>query len=262
MNSLISRRNFIISTTAALTTVAISRSPVQAQQFQCRQFHNQPENSPLHKALVDLWAAVKTETGGRFVVQTFAQNNNIPGSDPEALKMLVSGELEFFTLWGAILSAVVPPTEIQALPYIFKSRQQIFDVLDGKFGVYLHQEMAAKGIYGFPKGCFENGFRQISTSTKLIRNADDLIGVKIRTPDSQLFTDFFQSLGAEPKTINFGQLYESLKSSIVEGQDNPLEVTETNRFYEVQKYMSVTNHMWSGFNLLANLKFWNSVPVI
>lgn len=259
MNKLISRRRFMAIATATTTSVVIVKK-AQVAQFCCRQFHNQPEDSLLHKSLVDMWAAVKIETGGRFEVQTFAQNNNIPGGDPEALKMLVSGELEFFTLWGAPLGAAVPIAEIQALPFVFNSRQQVFTVMDGVFGNYLHKEIAAKGIYGFPKGCFENGYRQISTSTKPIRNAADLVGMKIRTPNSQLFNDFFKSLGAEPKTINFNQLYESLKNQVVDGQDNPLGVTETNKFYEVQKYTSITNHMWSGFNLLANLQFWNTVP--
>lgn len=259
MNKLLSRRKFM-AIAGATTASSIMVKKAQPAQLCYRQFHNQPEDSPLHKALVDMWAAVKTETGGRFQVQTFAQNDNIPGSDPEALKMLVSGELEFLTLWGAILGAVVPVAEIQALPFVFNTRQQVFNALDGKLGDYLHQEMAAKGIYGFPKGCFENGYRQISTSTKPIRNAADMVGMKIRTPNSEVFNDFFKSLGAEPKTINFLQLYDSLKNQVVDGQDNPLNVTETNKFYEVQKYMSITNHMWSGFNLLGNLQFWNTVP--
>ncbi|WP_028954218.1 TRAP transporter substrate-binding protein [Synechocystis sp. PCC 7509] len=261
MNKAISRRRFIAIATATTTSSLAIASKAQASaQFHCKQFHNQPKDSPLHKSLVAMWAAVKTETGGRFQVQTFAQNNNIPGSDPQALKMLVAGELEFFTLWGAILGAVVPVAEIQALPFIFKNRQQVFSVMDGKLGDYLRQEMALKGIYGFPQGCFENGYRQISTSTKPISDAADLVGLKIRTPSSQLFNDFFCSLGAEPKTINFEQLYGALKDRVVDGQDNPINVIETNKFYEVQKYMSITNHMWSGFNLLANLQFWQTVP--
>jgi tripartite ATP-independent transporter DctP family solute receptor len=258
MSQLLSRRRFMLATAA--TTVTLSHPPAAAKVFRARQFHNQPKTSSLHHALVRLWASVKAETGGRFVVKTFAENDHISGSDPAALEMLVSGELEFFTLWGAILGAVVPVTEIQALPYIFKDRRQVFDVIDGELEAYLRKEMATKGIYGLPNGCFENGFRQISTRTKPIHNANDIVDMPIRIPDSQVFTDFFQSIGAKPQIINFGQLYDSLKQGIIEGQDNPLNVTETNRFYEVQRYMSITNHMWSGFNLIANLKSWNLIP--
>jgi TRAP-type transport system periplasmic protein len=254
---LLSRRNFLLGTTAA--AVLLPRR-AQAKVFRCRQFHNQPADSLLHQSLVALWAAVAGQTEGRFIVETFAQNNGIPGSDPEALQMLVNGELEFFTLWGAILGAVVPVAEIQALPYIFKNRSQVFAAMDGELGTYLHREMLEKGIYGLPKGCFENGFRQISTRTQVISTAADLIGLKIRTPDSAVFTDFFKTLGATPQIVNFGQLYAALQRGDVDGQDNPLTVTAINRFYEVQSHISLTNHMWSGFNLIANLSFWQTVP--
>lgn len=261
-NKVLSRRSFVAGSTALLAMVALGQggTPGRDAQFTARQFHNQPEGTPLHKNLLGMWASVKAETDGRFVVQTFAQNNNLPGSDPEALKMLVSGELEFFTVWNAYFTELVPVVEIMALPYVFTSRKQVLSVLDGEFGDYLRTEMAAKGVYDFPRGCFENGFRQISTNSRPIRTAEDLVGLKIRTPDSDLFLDFFKTLGAEPVSTNFAQLYEALKNGTVDGQDNPVQVTEANKFYEVQKYLSITNHMWSGFNQLANLKFWNGLP--
>lgn len=256
-NPFLTRRNLLLGTAA---TVALRPRNTRTKVFRARQFHNQPSDSLLHHSLVDLWATVARQTKGYFLVETIAQNDNIPGSDPEALQMLVSGELEFFTLWGAILGTVVPVTEIQALPYIFKNRSQVFASLDGDLGNYLHREMASKGIYGFPKGCFENGFRQISTRNLAIATASDLKGVKIRVPDSAVFTEFFHALGASPQIINFGQLYAALQRGDVEGQDNPLTVTESNHFYQVQSHISLTNHMWSGFNLIANLRFWQTVP--
>lgn len=255
---MITRRVFLTGAAVTIGSLAFGDTPSAA--YHARQFHNQPENSSLHRNLAALWSSVEKETGGRMVVQTFPQNNNIPGSDPQALQMLVSGELEFFTLWSAILSAVVPVMEIEALPYIYADRAHVFEVMDGSFGQYLLGEMAAKGIHGFRGGCFENGFREISTSTKPIRTASDLEGLKVRTPDSQVFVDFFKTAGATPLIINFGDLYDALKTGKADGQDNPLNVTADNKFYEVQKYINTTDHMWSGFQQLANLKFWNSLP--
>jgi TRAP-type transport system periplasmic protein len=256
---MITRREFLTTAAAGVANLSLIKY-AQPPKPLLKQYHNQGTNSVLHKNLVEMWAAVDRETHGRFVVQTFAQNNNLPGSDPEALKMLVSGELQFFTLWGAILGIAVPVAEIQALPFVFSNRKQIFDSMDSELGKYLHSEMQTKGIYGFPGGCFENGFRQITSNNKPILNAADMVGLKIRTPDSQVFVDFFKTLGSEPLVINFGDLYEALKSGKADAQDNPLEVTTTNRFYEVQKYLSLTNHMWSGFNLLANLEYWKKIP--
>lgn len=261
MSRLLSRRNFVMGAAGSVTTIALSSIRSSATVYHLRQFHNQPPSSPLHQALVKMWAAVQTETNGRVIVATFAENDGIPGSDPQALDMLVAGELDFFTLMGGILSKVVPAAEIQGLPFVFKDLPQVFSVMDGELGTFLQKEMAAQKIYGFPSGCFDNGFRQIGTLSKPIRSVDDLSGLKIRLPDSPLFVDLFTALGADPKIINVAQLYESLKSGSVEAQENALPVMDLFKLYEVQKYLSLSNHMWSGFNLIANLKIWNTIPL-
>jgi tripartite ATP-independent transporter DctP family solute receptor len=228
--------------------------------WRARQFHNQPAQSHQHKFLVDLWDAVRSQTGGRFDVSVYAQNGNVPGSDPQALEMLVRGELEFFTLMGGILGKVVPAAEIQGLPFAFTSHEQVHRANDGALGEYLTRECAAKGIHRFPRGLMENGFRHIGMVDRPIRTADDLSGVRMRVPDGQMFRELFKELGAVPVTVNIKELYDGLKERRVDGQENPLVVTEFNKLYEVTRYMSLTSHMWSGFNLLANLEFWKNIP--
>src|SRR5258708_32009687 len=97
MSHLISRRHFTLGVLAAGGTMLATRR-AQAADFELRQIHNQPADSPLHMRLSEMWSAVKNETGGRVQVQTFSDNNQIPGGDPAALNMVVSGELDFFTL--------------------------------------------------------------------------------------------------------------------------------------------------------------------
>jgi tripartite ATP-independent transporter DctP family solute receptor len=244
---------------AAVAGCAVQTSKSQAS-WSARQFHNQPAQSHQHSFLVDMWAAVRAETDGRMNVTVFPQNNQIPGSDPAALDMLQKGELEFFTLMGGILGRAVPVTEIQGLPFAFTSHAQVHEVNDGAFGAYLGRECAAKGIHRFQYGLLENGFRQIGMIDRAIRNADDLAGMRMRVPDGEMFRDLFSSLGAVPVTVNIRDLYESMRARRVDGQENPLVITEVNKLYEVSHHQSITNHMWSGFNLLANLKFWNSLP--
>jgi tripartite ATP-independent transporter DctP family solute receptor len=253
-------RRALVGGAAALGSLAIfSRSGVAAD-FKFRQFHNQALSSPLHKRLVEMWAAVKTETNGRVDTEVFAENAGIQGSDPAALKMVISGELEFFTLMGGILGRKVPAAEIQGLPFAFTSHAQVHRVNDGTLGEYLGRECAAKGIYRFQYGLLENGFRNISMIDRPIERADDLRGVRMRVPDGQLSRDLFTALEAEPVTVNIRDLYDALKQRKVDGQENPLVVTEVNKLYEVTRYVSITHHMWSGFNLLANLRFWNALP--
>ena len=225
-----------------------------------RQFHNQPEQSHIHGFLVALWNGVREETLGRVDISVHARNADIPGSDPGALQMLVAGELEFLTLMGGILGQVVPVTEIQGLPFAFGSTEQVFAVMDGPLGNYLNSEMHARGIYGLPGCCFENGFRQIYGRERPVHAAADLAGYRMRVPDGRIFIDLFTALGAEPVVVNIKQLYQSLASAQVDGQENALVVHNVNRLYEVTRYLSVTNHMWSGFNLIANLAFWTRLP--
>lgn len=228
--------------------------------FAGRQFHNQPEASHTHGFLVALWEEVAQRTDGALKISVHAQNGGIPGSDPAALEMLVSGELELMTLMGGILGQIVPVAEIQGLPFAFTSHEEVHAVMRGALGDYLRSEMAAKGIHGFREGVLENGFRHIVSIARPVLGAEDLAGYRMRIPAGRMFEDLFRSLGAEPVMINIRELYAALAERRVDGQENPLVVTEVNRLYEVCRYVSLTGHMWSGFNLIANLRFWRSLP--
>ena len=174
--------------------------------------------------------------------------------------MLIAGELEFDILMGGILGHAVPAAEIQGLPFAFTSHAQVHRIMDGALGDYLRREMAAKGIYGLPFGCLENGFRHIVSREKPVRNAADLAGYRMRIPNGKVFRELFTALGAEPVVVNIDELYAALESGRVDGQENPLVVCEFNKLYQVARYVTLTNHMWSGFNLVANLGFWQSLP--
>jgi tripartite ATP-independent transporter DctP family solute receptor len=207
-----------------------------------------------------MWDAIRTETAGRVVTRVFAQNNNIPGSDPQALRMVVAGEIEFFTLMGGVLGNVAPATAVQSMPFAFRSAEHAHRAMDGPLGAYLRQEIEANGIHGFPVGSFDNGMRQISIAKHPVVVPDDLIGIRMRTPDAPLIADTFKAFGAEPVTVNSDSIYDALKSGRVDGQENPLALIELFRLYEVVRYISMTNHIWSGFNELAHLGTWRRLP--
>jgi tripartite ATP-independent transporter DctP family solute receptor len=259
MSHLISRRHFTFGLMAASSTMLAARRALAAD-FELRQFHNQPVDSPLHKRLVEMWAAVKGETGGRVQVQTFADNNQIAGGDPAALNMVVSGELDFFTLNGGSIGNLVPASNVQGILFAFRTPAQVFDALDGDLGDYLREEIKTKGLYAVPRGCFDNGFHQLTCATRPSRSVDDLQGLKIRTPDAPIYVEAWKVMGASPVVANLNKLYETLKNGTAEAQTNPLATAEFLKLYEVQKYVSMTNHGWSGFNLLANLKLWQRLP--
>jgi tripartite ATP-independent transporter DctP family solute receptor len=262
-NSIFTRRHLLGSAGAAATlsmpfisTLARAATP----QWTAKQFHNQPAASPLNEALVKLWAKVAKETKGRLVVTVYPQNNGIAGSDPAALEMLRKGELEFYTLLAGILSNAVPAMDIQGMPFAFKRSEQIHGAMDGELGSYLRAECKAKGIYLFPHGLLENGFRDLNTVERRVRVVDDMAGLRVRVPDGQIFRDLFTTLGAQPVTLNINKLYDGLKNGEVDAQENPLVICETNKLYEVTKFISTTHHSWAGFNLLGNDAFWNTLP--
>ena len=207
-----------------------------------------------------MWDAIRIDTGGRVDTRVFAQNNNIPGSDPQALRMVVAGEIEFFTLMGGVLGNVAPATAVQSMPFAFRSAEHAHHAMDGPLGAYLCKEMEANGLHGFPIGAFDNGMRQVSINKHPVVGPDDLIGIRMRTPEAPLIADTFKAFGAKPVTVNSDSIYAALKSGSVDAQENPLALIELFRLYEVVKYISVTNHIWSGFNELAHLGTWRRLP--
>ena len=255
----VGRRHFALGLLAAGGVMFVGRNS-RAADFPLRQFHNQPAESPLHTRLVEMWTAVKAETGGRVDVQTFAENDHLAGGDPAAFKMLVGGELDFFTLNGGVIGTIVPAMNVQNVPLSFRTPAQVYEALDGDLGDYLRGEMRSKGIYGVPRGCFENGMHQITCATRPIRTADDLSGLKMRSPAAPIYIDAWKTLGTEVVVANLDKLYETLKSGAAEAQADPFAIIELLKLYEVQKYVSITNHTWSGFNLITSLKLWERLP--
>jgi tripartite ATP-independent transporter DctP family solute receptor len=225
-----------------------------------RQFHNQPQDSHLHGFLVRLWDGVRDDTAGALDVSVHPQCGGLTGSDPQALSMLLSGELEFHTLMGGILSAVVPETDVQGIPFAWPDAPTIFRAMDGKLGAHLEEACARHGILMLPEATFENGFRHIGTSTRPVQDVGDLAGMRVRVPDGDIFRDLFARLGAVPVTVNIRDLYAAVAGRLVDAQENALVVMQVNRLLEPQKYLSLTGHMWTGFNFLGNLAFWHSLP--
>src|SRR5262249_9471640 len=123
----------------------------------------------------------------------------------------------------------------------------------------IRAELAQHGIHAFRRG-LQNGFHHLTTSTRPIRNADDLAGVRIRTPGGAIAADFFKAFGAEAGYVPFNQMYEALKARNFDGQSDPLGVVLSLKLYEVQIYLSLTGHWWSGFTLLVNGAAWRALP--
>lgn len=229
-------------------------------QWQARQYHYLSADSHVHPFLADLWEEVRQATDGRFRASVTASNAGLPGSHLAIVDLLIAGEIEFYVLMGGILGPLVPAMEIQGLPFAFSDHAQVHATLDGPLGDYLRSELAAKGIHALPYGLLENGFRHISTTDRPITKADDLEGMRIRIPEGRMFADAFSSLGAVPVEVNVLKLYPALQNREIDAQENPLSITEALHLHEVTRHIALTSHMWSGFNLIASRRFWDTLP--
>jgi TRAP-type transport system periplasmic protein len=249
-----------VVTGAATLGPAIMVRPARAAKYIFAQYHNQAASTPLHRNLTAMWRAISAETGGRVEATVSAENNKMPGGDPDALKMLIAGEIQFFTLMGGIIGTVVPVAEAQQLPFAFKAAADAHKAIDGPLGHYIGKEMAAKGMYLFPVAGFDNGMREVASIPRPIVAPSDFDAMTIRVPPGQMMRDTFAAFGAKPITTPANRIYDALKTGEVDAQENPLAIIEGFKLYELVKYVSLTNHMWSGFNEMAHLATWEALP--
>ena len=228
-----------------------------AAEFTYKYANNAPDSHPMNVRAREMAAAIKAETNGRFDLQIFP--NNQLGSDTDMLSQIRSGGIEFFTLSGLILATLVPAASINGIGFAFPDYDTVWKAMDGELGAFVRGEIAKANLVAMDK-IWDNGFRQTTSSTKPINSPDDFKGFKIRVPVSPLWTSMFKAFDASPASINFSEVYSALQTRIVEGQENPLALISTAKLYEVQKFCSLTNHMWDGFWFLANRRAWESVP--
>jgi TRAP-type transport system periplasmic protein len=248
-----SRRRFIAGTAAVTIAGAGTRAKAD---FRYRLGLSQPLDSPNYIRLQEMADKVHAETNGRMLIEVHGAS--ALGSDNAMLAMLQKNELELY-LGGNVFGPLVPTMEMPGLPFTFKSSANVFVALDGELGDYIRAEMLARGLYTFRRG-LDNGFHQLTTRTKPIRTVDDLVGMAIRTPVQTMTVDFFETLGAKPMKFNLNQLYEVLQNHTVDGQSDPLGLVMLMKLYEVQTYLSLTSHWWSGFTLVANADAWKALP--
>jgi tripartite ATP-independent transporter DctP family solute receptor len=131
--------------------------------------------------------------------------------------------------------------------------------MDGKLGAFIAGEIEKTGLHCFP-AFWENGFRQITTSKRAVKSVADLSGLKIRVPVNPLSISLFKNLGAAPVAMNFAELYSALQTGVVDGQENPLVIVETGKLFEVQKFASLSNHIWEGTPFVVNRRAWSALP--
>jgi tripartite ATP-independent transporter DctP family solute receptor len=255
----LSRRTLIQASgiAAAACAVPLKLAYGQAAEFTFKYANNQPPAHPMNVRAKQAADAIKAETNGRLDIQIFPSNQL--GSDTDTLSQLRSGGVEMFNLSGLILSTLVTPAALNGLGFAFADYNTVWRAMDGDVGAYIRAQIAKANLLALDK-IWDNGFRQITTSTKPINTPEDLRGFKIRVPVSPMWTSMFKAFDSAPASINASEMYTALQTKVVDGQENAIAVISNFKLYEVQKYCSYTNHMWDGFWTLINRRAWDRLP--
>jgi tripartite ATP-independent transporter DctP family solute receptor len=236
---------------------AIISFRAEAAEFTYKYGNQVQANHPVTVAMQKAADRIKAESGGRLEIAMFP--NSQLGGDTDMLSQIRTGALEFFTCSPLVLSSLVSVASINGLGFAFKDSDVAWAAMDGELGAFVRANIAKFNILAMEK-IWDSGYRQVTSSTKPIVTAADLSGFKIRVPVSPLWTSMFKAFGASPTGINFGEVYSALQTKIVDGQETPLVSIDSAKLYEVQKYCSMTNHMWDGYWCLANARAWQKLP--
>ena len=257
--SQMSRRAFLrtAAAAAALPTAAVLPRLAHAADFTFKIGHDLAESHPLHMRIVEAAKRITDETGGRFNLQVFA--NNQLGGDTDMLGQVRSGAIEMAFMPDMVLGTLAPIASITGVGFVFSAYPDVWKAMDGDLGATIRKGVNKTGLQVMDR-IWDNGFRQITSNVKPINTPEDLRGFKIRVPSAPLWISMFKAFGAGPTAMNSSELYSALQTKVVEGQENPLSNIFTQKTYEVQKYCSLTNHMWSGYWVLMNGRAWKGVP--
>jgi tripartite ATP-independent transporter DctP family solute receptor len=234
----------LVSTTKIAVAAALVVSGAAHAQFQDRAIRaslSLGKDHSLGQGLSKVVACAAQKTGGKMKITPYFDSQL--GGDGPALQQLRSGTLEMVVAATASTTAILPASGIFDLPFLIANEKEADALLDGKAGELLASKMPAVGLV--PLGYWEYGYRQTTNSKRPITKLEDLSGVKMRVMPNPVMVDAFKTMGAVALSMPITDLYTAMESKAVDGQENPFSTIELNKFYEVQKFMSLTKHMYN-----------------
>ncbi len=214
--------------------------------------HNSPPSSPKGMGATKFAELVGQKTNGRIVVQVSPSEQL--GNENSQMGALRTGSQDFGSLGQGAMLSVVPEIAAIGLPFLYSSMPKAWEALDGPVGQEFAKKLEEKGLVFLGWWC--NGIRQTTNAKRPITKPADFKGLKIRTPLDPTTVDTFAAMGASPQQISYGELYMALQQGVVDGQENPLANIYTAKLYEVQKYISLTNHKYEPTGMLMSAMTW------
>ncbi len=247
-------KRLMIKTLLALAAVA-AVGMASAQERTIKLALQNPKGHPLVAGAEKFAELVAARSGGKLTVTVFP--GGTLGGDAQNVSALQGGIVGMVLLNSGILASQVKDFEVFDFPFMFASAKEADAVVDGAFGQKMHAKLADKGIVGL--AYFELGFRNISNSKKAINAVDDIAGLKLRVIPNAINVDWVKALGANPTPLAFPEVYAALEQKAIDGQENPLSVILANKFFEVQKFLAITNHQYNPQSLIFSKKIWDTL---
>ncbi len=210
---------------------------------------------PYHAGLEKFAELVAEKTGGKVKVDVF--HSSQLGNEREMIEALQMGTLDMTLVSTAPLSGFSNAFLVFDLPYIFKTREDAYKVLDGEIGTEILNSLENNGIKGL--AYWENGFRNVTNSRRPVVHPSDMKGMKIRTMENKIHMASFRVIGADPTPMAFGELFTALQQQTVDAQENPLPIIYTSNFFEVQEHLALTGHFYAAAPLLISKQLWDSL---
>lgn len=214
------------------------------------------ENPPIMKTLEEFEKNFEEKTGGRYDVQLYP--NAVLGDDLKATEQVKAGELDAVVTSPSPIGTIVKEVMVLDLPYLFRSEEEADIILSGPFADYLDEKMAEKGLINM--AWYEDGFRNLTNSRQAVSSPDDVKGMKIRTMENPIHLAAWRALGANPTPMAFTDVFTALQQHVIDGQENPFPTIYDGKFYEVQKYISTTGHVYSPFVFIYSEKLFGRLP--
>ena len=213
------------------------------------------EDHPVGVGVKKMQEVLAAKTGGKMKINAFW--GGAAGNDLTATQQVRTGSLDMVLTSTAPLTSIVPAMGVFDLPFLFNNEKEADQVLDGKVGDWFSAKLPAVGAVNL--AWWENGFRHTTNSKRPITKLEDFDGVKMRVMQNNIFLDTFKTLGSNAVPMAFSEVYSALETKTVDGQENPFNNIETMKFYEVQKYLTLTKHAYSPTLVLFSKKIWDTL---
>jgi TRAP-type transport system periplasmic protein len=214
-----------------------------------------PENHPAVPGMKKFADAVAAKSGGKIKVTLFL--NSALGGDQAVVSAIKGGTVEMSVMNSGILASEAKELALFDFPFLFANEKESDAIVDGPVGRKMHALLQEKGLVGL--SYWELGYRHMTNSKRPLNKVEDIEGLKLRVIPNPINVDWVKALGANPTPLPFPEVYGALEQKAIDGQENPLAVIAANKFWEVQKYVALTNHQYNPQSVIFSKKVWDTL---